>query len=139
MVANLNAVILSHIAFPGIIRSEKRERFVDFRIASAKEWRDVYLYGPDGTPMGWRRYQSDGISEFNADGFLVLDKDSLGRCMRARLVRYELEPSNKNSQDRVAPPFRRKVRMVQTDMIREYEYAGADDWRGHIKRRYLVQ
>jgi hypothetical protein len=139
MAADLNATILSRIVFPGIIHSEKRERFVDFRIASAKEWRDVYLYAPDGTPMGWRRYRSDGINEFNADGFLVLDKDSQGRCIRAKLVRYELEPPNKDSQGRITPPFRRKVRMIPTDMIREYEYEGADDWRGRIKSRYLGQ
>lgn len=139
MVANLNAIILSRIAFPGIVNSEKRERFVDFRITSAKEWRDVYLYAPDETPMGWRRYQSDGISEFNADGLLVLDKDSQGRCIQARLVRYELEPPRKDSMGSLTPPFRRKVRMIQTDMIREYEYEEANDWQGHIKRRYIAK
>jgi hypothetical protein len=139
MAAGLNATIMSRIVFPGIIRSERRKRFVDFRIASVKEWRDVYLYAPDKTPMGWRRYRSDGIDEFNADGFLVLEKDSQGRCIRARLVRYELESQNKDSQGRIIPPFRRKVRMIQTDMIREYGYEGADDWRGHITSRYLSQ
>jgi hypothetical protein len=139
MVANLNAVVLSRIVFPGIVNSATREHFVDYRIASVKEWRDVFRYAPDGTPMGWRRYQSGGISEFNAEGLLVLEKDSQNRCIRARLVRYELEPQRKDSRGRLAEHFRRKVRMIPTDMMREYEYEGVDDYRGHIKRRYLAQ
>ena len=34
----------------------------------------------------------DGVRDFNAEGLLVLDQDSQGRCTRARVVRYELEP-----------------------------------------------
>jgi hypothetical protein len=139
MVANLNAIVLSRIILPKMVNSVTREHFVDRRITSVKEWRDVYRYAPDGTPMGWRRYQSESINEFNAEGLLVLEKDSQNRCIQARLVRYELEPQRKNSQGRFAESFRRKVRMLPTDMIREYEYEGTNDWRGHIKRRYLAK
>ena len=139
VVANLNAIMLSRIVLPGILDSEMREHLVDFRISSAKGWRDVYRYAPDGTPMGWRRYQPAGIMEFNADGLTVLEKDAQGRCVRGRLVRYELEPQRKDSQGRPAQPFRRKVKMVPTDMIREYGYDGETDWLGHINRRYIGQ
>lgn len=139
MVEALNATILSHIVLPGIVEMERRERFVDYRIASAKEWRDVYRYAPDGTPMGWRRYKSDGINDFNADGLLVQDKDSQGRCIHARLVRYELDPKNNELPGQLSEPVRRKVRMIPTDMMREYEYEGSNDWRGHIKLRYLAK
>ncbi len=64
MIERLNAVVLSRIVFPGILRSEWQENYVDQRITSVKEWRDVYGYAPDGTPLGWRRYQSDGIKEY---------------------------------------------------------------------------
>ncbi len=133
MVENLNAIILSQIVLPGIVGSERRKNYVDDRVASIKEWRDVYRYAPDGTLMGWQRYQSDGVREFNAEGLLVLDRDSLGRCIRAKVVRYELESQNKNPQSASAGSFRKKVKMIPTDTLREYEYRGADDWRGNIK------
>jgi hypothetical protein len=135
MIAHWNATALSRIVFPGILNSEWQENFVDYRIFSAKKWRDVYQYAPDGTLMGWRRYQFDGIREFNAEGLLVLDKDSEGRCTRAQVVRYELEPQKKDSKGHSIEPFQRRVRMVLTDTLREYEYRGANDWKGHIKMR----
>ncbi len=117
MIERLNAVALSRIVFPGILRSDWQENYVDQRITSVKEWRDVYRYAPDGTLLGWRRYQSDGIREFNAEGLLVLDQDSQGRCTRARVVRYELEPLPK---ERSGGPLSRRVKLVPTETIREY-------------------
>jgi hypothetical protein len=117
MIERLNAVALSRIVFPGMLRSEWRENYVDQRIVSVKDWRDVYHYAPDGTLLGWRRYQSDGIREFNAQGLLVLDADSQGRCTRARVVRYELEPLPK---ERSGGPISRRVKLVPTETIREY-------------------
>ena len=76
MIERLNAIVLSQIVFPGIVGDEWRENYVDFRITSAKDWRDVYRYSSDGTPTGWTRHQSDGKMEFNAEGLLILEKDS---------------------------------------------------------------
>jgi len=125
MTERLNAVVLSRLVFPGIVNGDWRVNYVDPNLASAKEWRDVYRYAPDRTPMGWRRYQPGGIMEFNAEGLLVLDRDSQGRCTRARAVRYELErdPSGRSM----------RVKLVPTDSIREYAYQGANDWKGFIK------
>ncbi len=117
MIERLNSVALSRIVFPGILRSDWQENYVDQRITSVKEWRDVYRYAPDGTFLGWRRYQSDGIREFNAEGLLVLNQDPQGRCTRARVVRYELEPMPK---ERPGGPLSRRVKLVPTETIREY-------------------
>lgn len=117
MIERLNAVVLSRIVFPGFLQSEWQENFVDQRITSIKGWRDVYRYAPDGTPLGWRRYQAGGVSEYNAEGLLVLDSDPQGRCKRARAVRYELEPLPK---ERPGGLFARRVKIVSTDAIRQY-------------------
>ena len=90
-------------------------KFVQRRMNSL--WRDVYRYAPDGTLLGWRRYQSDGIREFNAEGLLVLNQNSQGRCTRAREVRYELEPLPK---ERTGGLLSRRVKLVPTETIREY-------------------
>jgi hypothetical protein len=133
MIEQLNAALLGGIAYPGILQGECRQNFVDYRIASFKKWRDVYRYAPDGTPLGWRRYQGWNISEFNAEGLLVQGKDSRGRCIKARVVRYELEPQRRDGNGRIIGPYMRNVEMVPTDTQREYEYDGADDWKGRIK------
>jgi hypothetical protein len=127
MIERLNAVILSRLAFPGIVNSDWRANFVDYDIASAKEWRDVYRYAPDGTSLGWRRYQSGGILEFNAEGFLVTNRDSRDRCIRARGVKYYLD---RDPNGRIV-----RVKFAPTDTIREYEYQGAHDWKGFIKSK----
>jgi hypothetical protein len=101
-----------------------RENYVDARLASEKGWRDVYRYSPDGVLIGWRRFQSEGIAEFNAEGLMVLEKDSQGRCLRARVVQYETEPRGSS----------KRVKMVPTETTRSYEYSGPGDWKGHIKQ-----
>jgi hypothetical protein len=133
MVERLNAIVLSQIVFPGIVGDEWRVNYVDFRITSAKDWRDVYRYSSDGTPTGWTRHQSDGKMGFNAEGLIILEKDSQNRCIRARIVRYELEPQKRDKQGRLIQPYLRMLRMIPTDAFREYEYRGANDWKGHAK------
>jgi hypothetical protein len=118
MIERFNSVLLSRIIFPGIVGGVWRPNYVDSRIASTKEWRDVYLYSPEGTFLGWRRYQSGDMSEFNADGLLVLDKDSQGRCLRARVVRYEAETQNQSMNAR-------RIKWVPAEAIRTYAYDGA--------------
>jgi hypothetical protein len=127
-IERFNAVVLSRLLFPGIIGSEWRANYVDPHISSAREWRDVYRYAPDGTPLGWRRYQADGIQDFNAGGLLVLEKDPQGRCIRARVVRYELSPSPQTPNQQ-----QRKVKLVPTEFTREYVYGGLNDWKGQLK------
>lgn len=126
MIERLNAVLLSRIVFPGIMGSTWTENYVDSRLVSDKEWRDIYHYSPDGTLLGWTRYDGAGIMEFNADGMLILKRDSQGRCIRARSVRYEVEPQQSGIQ-------RKKLKLIQTDMTRDYQYDGQNDWKGHVK------
>jgi hypothetical protein len=121
MIGRLNAVLLGRLLFPGAVKAEWRPNYVDPRITSAADWRDVYLYAPDGKRAGWRRYAPDGIREFHADGWLVRERDGQGRCVRAQAVRYEAKNQGKTG---------RKIRMVPVDDFRAYAYAGPDDWQG---------
>jgi hypothetical protein len=121
MIGRLNAVLLGRLLFPGAVKAEWRPNYVDPRITSAADWRDVYLYAPDGKRAGWRRYAPDGIREFHADGWLVRERDGQGRCVRAQAVRYEAKNQGKTG---------RKIRMVPVDDFRTYAYAGPDDWQG---------
>jgi hypothetical protein len=88
-IERLNAALLTRVVLPKILRYEWRVNYVDTRLDSAKDWRDVYNYAPDGTPMGWTRYTNGGIEEFNAEGLLIIEKDAEGRCAKAQRVRYE--------------------------------------------------
>jgi len=88
-IARLNAAVLARVVFPRILSDTWRANYVDTRLDSTKEWRDVYQYAPDGTPLGWTRYLKDGVEEFNAEGLLIIEKDARGRSLKARPVRYE--------------------------------------------------
>ncbi|MBN2320575.1 MAG: hypothetical protein JXR49_15965 [Acidobacteria bacterium] len=120
VIERLNMVLLSRIVFPGIVSGDWRRNYVDFRIASVKEWRDVYQYSSDGELLGWRRYRPEGIREFNAEGLLVEEKDAQGRCLKARVVKYELEPPKMDAKGQPVIPQYRKVLMIPTDVVREY-------------------
>jgi len=135
MIERFNAALLSRILFPGMVKGEWRENYVDPRLASQKRWRDIYRYHSDGTPAGWRRYDADGIREFNAEGLLVVEKDARGRCIRARVVKYRLEPEGGNPEGRRAGASPKEVKIVPTDTFRYYDYNGPNDWEGRIKTR----
>lgn len=117
LVERLNTVLLSRIVFPGMLRGEWRENYVDPRISTIKGWRDVYRYEPDGALSGWLRYQPGGVLEFNAEGLLVLDADRDGRCVRARVVRYEVEPAPGVG---ARGAVRGRVKLVSTDIVLDY-------------------
>lgn len=124
-IARLNAALLAHVVFPRMLRDEWHVNYVDSRLDTLKEWRDVYRYAPDGTPLGWTRYQKDGVQKFNAEGLLILEEDDQGRCVKARSVRYEITRKNQQSAD--------GIRSAPTQNIREYRYSDASDWKGATK------
>ena len=112
----LNAALLARVVFPSILRDVWRTNYVDDRLDSPKEWRDVYNYAPDGTPLGWKRYLRDGIEEFNAEGLLIIEKDAQGRSVKAQPVRYEKVSGS--------------IKATPTGDIRTYRYSGPADWKG---------
>ena len=115
-IARLNATLLAGIVFPRILRNDRRANFVDTRIDTAKDWRDVYNYAPDGTPIGWTRYSNAGVEEYNAEGLLVLEKDAQGRGVKAQPVRYERVSGS--------------IKATPAGQIRTYSYSGPSDWTG---------
>lgn len=121
MIGRLNAALVGRLLLPGVVKAEWRPNYVDPRIATPADWRDVYLYAPDGSRAGWRRYAPDGIREFHADGWLVRERNGQGRCVRAQAVRYEAKNQGKTG---------RKIGMVPVDEFRTYAYEGPDDWQG---------
>ncbi len=78
-------------AFPGAVQASYQPNYVDQRLTALKLWRDVYHYDAKDQCTGWTRYHPDrAAAEYNHDGLLVVDKDDLGRCKKARTVRYTL-------------------------------------------------
>jgi len=118
-IARLNAALLARIIFPGILRDAWRANYVDTRLDSLKEWRDVYRYAPDGTPLGWTRYLKNGVEEFNAEGLFIVEKDAQGRCVKARPIRYEISSGS--------------IKSTPIGEIKTYVYSGPSDWKGNVR------
>ena len=87
-----HASLLAELAIPGAMHVEYRTNYVDQRVERRREWRDVYLYGPNGESFGWLRFSSEGLHRFNREGFLVVEKDEqtaaasrAARCAMCRI------------------------------------------------------
>jgi hypothetical protein len=124
--------MLGQLYFGGLVIFTYNRNYVDPRLAPAKTWRDVYRYSPTGEATGWTRYDDRGPREFNRWGLLSIEKDSLGRCIRARGVKYELDAPKSGRADRWSRPSLREV--VEED-VTEYEYADEKDWCGRVKAK----
>ena len=60
----------------------------------SRAWNDVFDYNDRGDLLGWTRtYRKGRTARFTQHGLKVLKNDSLGRHLKAKLVRYELARS----------------------------------------------
>jgi hypothetical protein len=117
--------LLADVVFAGAVSAASGPNFVDQRLAVPKDWRDVYRYDAKGRYLGWTRYAAAAAPvDFNPHGMIVLEKDSLGRCLKARPVTYEQPPDFGNRFN--ANPLRH-VALAETVV---FEYAGDEDFRG---------
>ena len=129
----LNARILSSVLYDGAVTSVYHVNYVDPRLSSPKLWRDVYHYDAKGYNTGWTRYDGEVGSEYNHAGQRVLQTDAKGRCIRARVVKYEPVPQPQVPAGwDVGSPYR-PIKAKDTRQIVLYEYSGDDDFVGKVK------
>jgi hypothetical protein len=123
--ARYHGALLAEVAFAGAVAMSSGPNYVDLRLAVPKEWRDVYLYDSKGRYLGWTRYAAGADPvEFNPHGMLVLEKDNLGRCVKARPVSYE---QASDFGKRFNANLLRHVPLTETVV---FEYANDEDFRG---------
>jgi len=123
-IQQLNIAILQSMVYPGLLEWRWRVNFVDPRIATPRTWRDVYRYAPDARLIGWTRFRGDRKEHFTANGAVVLKKDSLGRVLVARSVKY--------AADRTTRTW--LLRQQPGEMTYHYEYVSDKDPIGRIVR-----
>jgi hypothetical protein len=64
--------------------------YADPMLIPRADWRDVYAYGPDGTPLGWTRERPDRTERFTAEGARLLAPAADGRPAATVPVAYPL-------------------------------------------------
>jgi hypothetical protein len=125
----INAERLNLIVFGGATPVQRHVNYTDSRLSTTRKWRDVYLYEPGGKLVGWARSHAEKVpSYFTADGLLVVDRDDLGRCKTAAVVKYNATPDPNI-------PGRMQLSWTVGEKIGEYVYDGPDDRRGKVKQR----
>lgn len=87
----LGSSVLAHV-FGDSLTARFSRNVVDPRLATSRAWRDVFRYAEDGTLLGWTRFGKGEAYEFDARGRQVLKKDTQGRPLETREVRYALDP-----------------------------------------------
>ena len=132
LIKNLNATAISSLFFPDIVKSSFQVNFVDQRLITPKFWRDVYHYTKAGQLTGWTRYSEDGKTEFNRDGLIVLEKDSLGRCIKGQTVEYSQDPPERDEKGRRAWVNENPLKQSPGKEIWHYEYDDDSDWQGKV-------
>jgi hypothetical protein len=130
LLQQFNADVLGRVFFGGPVTVAYKRNYVDPRIAVPKSWRDIYHYASDGQCLGWTRYDGSRRGEFNAQGLKVVEKDALGRCIKAQAVRYEPAGPDKGPPSN---PWSATLKEVVASDVTEYEYAGDEDRRGKVK------
>lgn len=122
-VERFNLAILRELVYRGVLARSFRRNFVNPVLATPKSWRDVYRYAPNGRLLGWTRYRKGRKEQFTAGGALVVEKDSRGRALAARTVRYTIV------RDRRGP---RELKQELGDTVVHYEYASDADLVGRV-------
>lgn len=130
--ARYHAELLSSLVYPKLVSVTFRPNFVDQRLTTPKSWRDVYRYDDARHCVGWLRNDGATEVEFNADGHAILEKDARGRPVKARSMRYELDPVQLKANVRVVKP-------TWGDRVLHYEYANDQDTKGKIAREEKVE
>ena len=123
-IQQLNIAILQSMVYPGLLEWRWRANFVDPRIVTPRTWRDVYRYTPAGRLIGWTRFRGDRKEHFTANGAIILKKDSTGRALVARSVKY--------SADRTTRTW--LLKQHPGEITCHYEYASDKDMTGRIVR-----
>ena len=84
----LHLTVLATALLPEFIERSNAPAWVDPRIATRKEWRDIHHYSKDGACTGWTRISGGRQHEFDSIGQLLPDGPG-GRAVRVKLVRDE--------------------------------------------------
>jgi hypothetical protein len=132
LIKNLNATTLSSLFFPDIVKSLFEVNFVDQRLITPKFWRDFYHYNKTGQLTGWTRYSEDGKTEFNRDGLIVLEKDSLGRCIKGQKVQYKQDRPERDRKGRLPYANTNPLKQTPGKEIWHYRFTDDSDWQGKV-------
>ncbi|HEV8605724.1 MAG TPA: hypothetical protein VGQ99_10180 [Tepidisphaeraceae bacterium] len=135
MLQKFNAEILATVYYPGILSTSYRANYVDSDISAPKSWRDVYHHDSAGQISGWTRHDAGRATDFNWEGLLVYQQDSLGRCITGRAVAYVRDgPPNPRVR-----PDPRPLKMLPSNQLTHYAFASDTDLRGHpLKSSHLA-
>jgi len=131
----LHKTVIVRLVFPEIVSPFYRTNYVDWTLSAPKSWRDLYDHDKRGEITGWTRHEGDKQTEFNADGHIVLARDKLRRCTKARTVRYQRDPPKRDAKGRVRAGARRLLRWLPGNEILHYAYTDKADPTGRIVKR----
>ena len=98
--------------------------FVNPLISLPKNWRDDYLYAPNGDPLGWIRSRPLEQTRFTPEGKKVVAADAQGIPTKTRAVKYLLrevrqddpEPSSQGADNGKSPEKPRFTRNGAIDL-----------------------
>lgn len=129
LIRRANLHLLEQLLPADVLMGRFMANYVDPRLTTPKNWRDVYRYHDSGALLGWTRYAPDGVTEFNPYGEMVLKRDEAGRCLEARTVKYAIELASRS-------PLRFKpLAQKPGNEVLKYKYDSDKDFAGRVVER----
>jgi hypothetical protein len=96
-------------------------------LSQRKNWKDVYSYTPDKVPLGWTRVRGLQSESFSVHGLKVITRDSLGRPLRARRIRYQPRLLRLGGDDDASKPSLVLTDLAEVDDDDNLTYTYASD------------
>lgn len=122
LLAQLNLAAIVNLILPNVAAARWDTLYTDPRLSLPKDWRDVYRHAPDGTVLGWRRYDNGKVTDFLAGGLMVLSRDKLGRPLTVRATEYHRDTPPAGTEAQWA-----RLLYRPTGPTRTVRYAGDED------------
>ncbi len=98
--SRLNALLLSEVLCPGLLRITPTANFVDLHLGCSAQWADTYHYNARGVCTGWTRRYPDETAEFTRQGYRVISRDACNRPLLAREMHYGVAVDYRDAQEK---------------------------------------
>jgi len=102
---------------------EFNKRYTDPLLFPFRDWRDSYRYDTQGRLIGWQRLANGKTVDYTRDGAIVVERDRLGRAIKAQKVGYLAKPTKTG---------RAQIVVQRLPVFITYKYSGVEDRIGEL-------
>ncbi|MBL4665891.1 MAG: hypothetical protein JKY04_00835 [Sneathiella sp.] len=101
-------------------------QYADPQMFTDRDWKDSFSYDDHGQLMGWVRTRKSGETEFTRHGAKVIEKDEMGRAIKAEHIGYQYSRDKSGQMRATEKPL---------GSFLEYQYLTDEDMLGILVKQ----